>query len=127
MPLKCGAGDFLSSNPLDREKDKFNVSILAELKIVNRLSSLCLKRVLQFFGHIARKEDNSLEKLIVVGRIEGSRGRGRYPTRWTDQVKTATGTSVVGAMRTAMCRERWRETIRSVLRTVREDGHDPQQ
>ena len=104
-----------------------NTSILKELNIRDRLSSICLKNVLQFFGHIARRDGNSLEKLIVVGGVEGRRGRGRSPTRWTDQIRAATGTSVVGAMRSAVCRERWRATIHNIMTTRREDGHDPQQ
>ena len=103
-----------------------NISILQELKIEHRLSSICLKHVLQFFGHIARRSEDNLEKLIVVGGVEGSRGRGRSPARWTDQIKVATGTSLVGAIRTAVCRGRWRAAIQTALKREG-DGHDPQQ
>ena len=102
-----------------------NVSILQELGIRDRLSSICLQRVLRFFGHITRRDHDSLEKLVVNGGVEGSRGRGRFPTRWTDQVRAATGSSVVNAIRAAESRERWRATVRRVMRE-RVEGHDPQ-
>jgi hypothetical protein len=103
-----------------------NTSILIELSITDRLSSLCLKQVLRFFGHIARRGEESLEKLVVLGGVEGSRGRGRAPTRWTDRIRAATGTTVVGAVRMAMCRERWRTLIHDVVTAERVPGHDPQ-
>ncbi|KAL0833107.1 hypothetical protein ABMA28_001217 [Loxostege sticticalis] len=48
-----------------------NVSVLKELKMENaqRLSSICLYRVVGYFGHIARREANNLEKLVVTGKI----------------------------------------------------------
>lgn len=63
-----------------------NVSILKELHIKQRLSSIVQLRTLKMFGHIIRNED-SMERLVVQGRIEGQRSRGRSPTRWTDLIK----------------------------------------
>jgi hypothetical protein len=88
-----------------------NVSILEELKIKDRLSTICLKRILQFFGHIARRGEESLERLVVVGSVEGRRARGRSPARWTDQVSAATGASTVASLRLAEFRTEWRQLV----------------
>ncbi|XP_077290894.1 uncharacterized protein LOC143914511 [Arctopsyche grandis] len=88
-----------------------NVSILEELKIKDRLSTICLKRILQFFGHIARRGEESLEWLVVVGSVEGRRARGRSPARWTDQVSAATGASTVASLRLAEFRTEWRQLV----------------
>ncbi|XP_063628267.1 uncharacterized protein LOC134799784 [Cydia splendana] len=62
-----------------------NVSILQQLGIQTRLSTTCFKRILSYFGHIARREPDNLEKLVVVGKVDGKRRRGRSPARWSDQ------------------------------------------
>ena len=68
-----------------------NTSILTELKIEERLSTVCMRRVLQYFGHIARRGPDNLERVFLTGSVEGNRGRGRSPMRWSDQVKEVTG------------------------------------
>ncbi|XP_072934917.1 uncharacterized protein [Epargyreus clarus] len=102
-----------------------NVSILKQLSIRTRLSTICLQRILEYFGHIARKSGDNLEKLMVTGKIEGKRPRGRSPIRWSDQVRTSLHTSVHDAMQTAENRSKWRDIIRTVLNT-NHGGHDPQ-
>ena len=90
-----------------------NISIIQQLGVQDRLSTLCLRHiVLQFFGHIARREGEGLERLIVTGKVEGRRGRGRSPRRWTDQIKETIGYPVTTALRTAISRERWRVLIK---------------
>ncbi|XP_063543202.1 uncharacterized protein LOC134751688 [Cydia strobilella] len=66
-----------------------NASILTELKIQCRLSAICLQRILSYFGHVARREPDNLEKRIMVGMVDGGRGSGHPPTRWVDTVKKA--------------------------------------
>ncbi|XP_077285531.1 uncharacterized protein LOC143910808 [Arctopsyche grandis] len=88
-----------------------NISILNELRVKDSLSTICLRRALQFFGHVARRDDGNLEKLVVVGATEGRIGRGSSPTRWTDQVKKALHCSVVTALRKAESREEWRRLV----------------
>lgn len=56
-----------------------NVSILYQLDIKTRLSTVCLQRILSYFGHIMQRGDSSLEKLVIVGNTEGKRPRGRSP------------------------------------------------
>ena len=52
-----------------------------------------LKLGLSYFGHIMRKQD-SLEKTIMLGKLEGSRKRGRPVMRWTETVKEARSLSL---------------------------------
>ena len=47
-----------------------------ELRIKQRLSSECYQRILRFFGHITRRQGDNLEKLVVQGKVEGTRSRG---------------------------------------------------
>nr|ADI61821.1 endonuclease-reverse transcriptase [Bombyx mori] len=63
-----------------------NQSILDQLQIKTRLSTLCLRRALEYFGHIARKTPDSLERLFVTGKHRGKETRGRSPTGWFDQI-----------------------------------------
>ncbi|KMQ81702.1 endonuclease-reverse transcriptase [Lasius niger] len=71
-----------------------NISILNELEIKDRLSTICRRGILRYFGHITRRDHNNLERLIVQGRIEGRRPRGRSPSRWIYQIKEITGKSI---------------------------------
>lgn len=90
-----------------------NVSILSQLKIKERLSATCYQRVLSYFGHIMRREDDSLEKLVIVGNTEGKRSRGRSPTRWSDQLKTTKATKFYDVVSIASDRSRWRQFVRA--------------
>lgn len=58
-----------------------NVSILKDIGITTKLPTVCLQRILTYFGHIARRDPNNFEKLVVVGRVNEKRPRGRSPTR----------------------------------------------
>ncbi|CAH2107939.1 unnamed protein product [Euphydryas editha] len=99
-----------------------NVSILKQLHIQTRLSTTCLKRVLEYFDHIARKDNDNLERLMITGKIEGKRPRGRSPIRWSDQIRTSLGITFKDALKGAENRKRWRDIIRKAL----SGGHDPQ-
>lgn len=94
-----------------------NVSILKELGITTRLSAICFQRILKYFGHIARRNPDSLEKLMVVGQVDGRRSRGRSPTRWSDLVKSLTGLSITKAIKTAEDRNTWRSIVHRVINT----------
>ncbi|XP_038210020.1 uncharacterized protein LOC119830903 [Zerene cesonia] len=76
---------------------------------VHTLSSTCLRRILEFFGHIARKRGDNLEKALITGRLEGKRPRGRSPMRWTDQVKSSALINISEAIHIAEDRDKWRE------------------
>lgn len=89
-----------------------NLSILAQLKIRTRLSTICMRRILEYFGHIARKDSDNLEKLMVTGKVEGKR------------LRYALDTTVHDALHSAADRNRWRCTIKNNL--FQGHDHDPQ-
>ena len=60
-----------------------NQSILKEISPEYSLEELMLKLKLQYFGHVMQRTD-SLEKTLMVGKIEGRRKRGRQRMRWLD-------------------------------------------
>ena len=64
---------------------KSNQSILKEISLGYSLKGLMLKLKLQYFGHLMRRAD-SLEKTLVLGKIEGRRRRGQQRMRWLDGI-----------------------------------------
>ena len=62
-----------------------NQAILKEVNPECSLEGLMLKLKLQYFGHLMRRAD-SLEKTLMLGKIEGSRRRGRQRMRWLDGI-----------------------------------------
>ena len=62
-----------------------NQSILKEINPEYSLEGLMLKLKLQYFGHVMRRAD-SLEKTLMLGKIEGRRRRGRQRMRWLDGI-----------------------------------------
>ena len=62
-----------------------NQSILKETSPEHSLEGLRLKLKLQYFGHLMQRAD-SLEKTLMLGKIEGRRGRGRQKMRWLDGI-----------------------------------------
>lgn len=91
-----------------------NKSVLEELKIAKkpRLSNICLRRIFEFFGHIARKPGDDLQKLIVTGIVDGKRPRGRSPMRWSDQIRSTLSMNVSEAVHVAENRSRWRNIVK---------------
>jgi len=76
------------------------------------LRDLIRERKLRYFGHIMRKE-NSIEKQIIQGAVEGSRGRGRPATAWTDGIKEWTERKMAKATSLARDREGWRALVKT--------------
>ena len=64
---------------------KSNQSILKEISLEHSLEGLMLKLKLQYFGHLMRRTD-SLEKTLMLGKIEGGRRRGRQRMRLLDGI-----------------------------------------
>ena len=62
-----------------------NISVLEEIQPKRRLLSHVQSQMMKYFGHIARRGGNSLEKVIMQGCVEGRRKPGRPRTRWIDQ------------------------------------------
>jgi hypothetical protein len=88
---------------------------MEELKVRNRLSNLVNKRMLQFFGHVVRRDGENLEKIIMEEKVEGRRPRGRTANRWVDQVKRITDLPLQRSFRKAEDRPGWRHYIQDVL------------
>lgn len=101
-----------------------NISVLHQLKMKNaqRLSATCLQRIMRYFGHVARRGVDNLERLMVTGKVEGKRPRGRSPKRWSDQISEQTSGPLSAALHQATDRNRWRLTVDKLKRS-----HDPQQ
>ena len=62
-----------------------NQSILNEINPEYSLEGLMLRLKLQYFGHLTQRTD-SLERILIVGKIEGKKRRGRYRMRWLDGI-----------------------------------------
>ena len=73
-------------SPLDCRRS--NQSILKEISPEYSLERLMLKLKLQYFGHLMRRTD-SLEKTLMLGKIEGGRRRGQQRMRWLDGITDA--------------------------------------
>ena len=69
-----------------------NLSILKEISPEYSLEGQMLKLNLQYFGHLMQRAD-SLEKTLMLGKIEGKRRRGRQRMRWLDGITDSTAMS----------------------------------